>query len=132
MVVTSSRKAAVRWAREMNRYITEKGYEFHSLVAFSDAVRMEDEPDPVTEVSMNGESDVERAFKDDDLDYRVLIVANKFQTGFNEPRLCAMYVDKHLDLTPVRSTPDIQPGWAGKKGNLPPCLGTPNSSNVML
>ena len=102
MVVTSSRKAAVRWAREMNRYITEKGYEFHSLVAFSDAVRMEDEPDPVTEVSMNGESDVERAFKDDDLDYRVLIVANKFQTGFNEPRLCAMYVDKHLDLTPVR------------------------------
>ena len=96
MVVTSSRKAAVHWAREMNRYITEKGYEFHSLVAFSDKVRMEDEPDPVTEVSMNGESDVERAFKDDDLDYRVLIVANKFQTGFNEPRLCAMYVDKHL------------------------------------
>ncbi|WP_368919709.1 type I restriction endonuclease subunit R [Corynebacterium striatum] len=96
MVVTSSRKAAVHWAREMNRYITEKGYEFHSLVAFSDKVRMEDEPDPVTEVSINGESDVERAFKDDDLDYRVLIVANKFQTGFNEPRLCAMYVDKHL------------------------------------
>ena len=83
MVVTSSRKAAVHWAREMNRYINEKGYEFHSLVAFSDAVRMEDEPEPVTEVSMNGESDVERAFKDDDLDYRVLIVANKFQTGFN-------------------------------------------------
>ena len=96
MVVTSSRKAAVHWAREMNRYINEKGYEFHSLVAFSDAVRMEDEPEPVTEVSMNGESDVERAFKDDDLDYRVLIVANKFQTRFNEPRLCAMYVDKHL------------------------------------
>lgn len=96
MVVTSSRKAAVHWAREMNRYITAKGYEFHSLVAFSDAVRMEDEPDPVTEVGLNGETDVERAFKDDDLDYRVLIVANKFQTGFNEPRLCAMYVDKHL------------------------------------
>lgn len=96
MVVTSSRKAAVHWAREMNRYINEKGYEFHSLVAFSDAVRMEDESEPVTEVSMNGESDVERAFKDDDLSYRVLIVANKFQTGFNEPRLCAMYVDKHL------------------------------------
>lgn len=96
MVVTSSRKAAVHWAREMNRYITAKGYEFHSLVAFSDAVRMEDEPEPVTEVGMNGESDVERTFKDDDLTYRVLIVANKFQTGFNEPRLCAMYVDKHL------------------------------------
>ncbi|MFR9992820.1 hypothetical protein ACL1FC_13030, partial [Corynebacterium striatum] len=37
-----------------------------------------------------------------------------------------------LDLTPVWWTPDIQPGWVGKKGNLPPCLGTPNSSNVML
>ncbi|MGV0391669.1 hypothetical protein, partial [Corynebacterium phoceense] len=36
------------------------------------------------------------------------------------------------DLTPVWWTPDIQPGWVGKKGNLPPCLGTPNSSNVML
>lgn len=96
MVVTSSRKAAVHWSREMNRYITAKGYGFHSLVAFSDSVSMEDEPEPVTEVSLNGESDVERAFKDDDLSYRVLIVANKFQTGFNEPRLCAMYVDKHL------------------------------------
>ena len=36
------------------------------------------------------------------------------------------------DLTPFWWTPDIQPGWVGKKGNLPPCLGTPNSSNVML
>ena len=96
MVVTSSRKAAVHWSHEMNRYITAKGYGFHSLVAFSDSVSMEDEPEPVTEVSLNGESDVERAFKDDGLPYRVLIVANKFQTGFNEPRLCAMYVDKHL------------------------------------
>lgn len=96
MVVTSSRQAAVHWAREMNRYITEKGYAFRSLVAFSDKVGMDDESEPVTEVKMNSEPDVERAFKDDDLDYRVLIVANKFQTGFNEPRLCAMYVDKHL------------------------------------
>ena len=52
-----------------------KGYDFRSLVAFAD---------------------VERAFKDDEQDYRVIIVANKFQTGFNEPRLCAMYVDKQL------------------------------------
>jgi len=37
-----------------------------------------------------------------------------------------------LDLTPFWWTPDIQPGWVGKKGNLPPCLGIPNSSNVML
>lgn len=96
MVVTSSRKAAVRWSEEMNGYIEQKGYDFHSLVAFSDAVRVDEDAEPVTEVQLNGVSDVERAFKDDELDYRVIIVANKFQTGFNEPRLCAMYVDKQL------------------------------------
>ncbi|HCD4229191.1 TPA: ATP-binding cassette domain-containing protein [Corynebacterium striatum] len=40
--------------------------------------------------------------------------------------------NQKMDLTPVWWTPDIQPGWVGKKGKLPPCLGTPNSSNVML
>ncbi|QMV85527.1 type I restriction endonuclease subunit R [Corynebacterium hindlerae] len=49
-----------------------------------------------TEASFNGLSDTEGAYKDSDSPYRVLIVANKFQTGFNEPRLCAMYVDKKL------------------------------------
>lgn len=96
MVVTSSRKAAVRWSEEMNRYIKSKGYDFRSLVAFSDAVRVDEDSKPVTEVQLNGVSDVERAFKDDEQDYRVIIVANRFQTGFNEPRLCAMYVDKQL------------------------------------
>ncbi|SDS09130.1 type I restriction endonuclease subunit R [Corynebacterium timonense] len=96
MVVTDSRKAAVRWSEEMNKYIEAKGYDFRSLVAFSDAVKLDDYPEPVTEIGLNGVPDVEQAFKDDDLGYRVLIVANKFQTGFNEPRLCAMYVDKKL------------------------------------
>lgn len=96
MVVTSSRQAAVRWSAEMNKYINEKGYDFKSLVAFSDSIKVDDYAEPVTEVGINGISDVERAFKDDDLPYRVLIVAEKFQTGFDEPRLCAMYVDKKL------------------------------------
>lgn len=96
MVVTASRKAAVRWSEQMTRYIESKGYDFRSLVAFSDAVRVDEDSEPVTEVQVNGVSDVERAFKDDGMDYRVIIVANKFQTGFNEPRLCAMYVDKQL------------------------------------
>src|SRR5699024_6727448 len=96
MVVTSSRKAAVRWSEEMNHYIQSKGYDFRSLVAFSDAVRVDEDSEPVTEIQLNGVPDVERAFKDDEQDYRVIIVANKFQTGFNEPRLCAMYVDKQL------------------------------------
>ncbi|WCZ39915.1 Serine transporter [Corynebacterium jeddahense] len=46
--------------------------------------------------------------------------------------LTAILLTVFTDLTPFWWTPDLQPGWVGKKGNLPPCLGTPNSSNVML
>lgn len=97
MVVTSSRKEAYRWAVGMSKYIEHKGWadEFQTLVAFSGSLSIPGVGE-VTEVSMNGLDDVETAFKDSDADYRVLIVASKFQTGFDEPRLCAMYVDKVL------------------------------------
>lgn len=97
MVVTSSRKEAYRWAVGMSKYIEHKGWadEFQTLVAFSGSLSIPGVGE-VTEVSMNGLDDVETAFKDSDADYRVLIVASKFQTGFDEPRLCAMYVDKLL------------------------------------
>lgn len=115
MVVTSSRKAAVRWSDEMNKYIEQHGYDFRSLVAFSDAVRVDEDSEPVTEVQLNGVSDVEQAFKNDDLDYRVIIVANKFQTGFNEPRLCAMYVDKQLSgVTTVQTLSRLNRIFPGK------------------
>ena len=115
MVVTSSRKAAVRWSDEMNKYIAQKGYDFSSLVAFSDAVRVDEDSEPVTEVQLNGVSDVEQAFKNDDMDYRVIIVANKFQTGFNEPRLCAMYVDKQLSgVTTVQTLSRLNRIFPGK------------------
>lgn len=115
MVVTSSRKAAVRWSDEMNKYIAQKGYDFRSLVAFSDAVRVDEDSEPVTEVQLNGVSDVEQAFKNDDMDYRVIIVANKFQTGFNEPRLCAMYVDKQLSgVTTVQTLSRLNRIFPGK------------------
>ncbi|PAT13863.1 restriction endonuclease [Corynebacterium sp. NML 120412] len=115
MVVTSSRKAAVRWSDEMNKYIAHKGYDFRSLVAFSDAVRVDEDAEPVTEVQLNGVSDVEQAFKNDDFAYRVIIVANKFQTGFNEPRLCAMYVDKQLSgVTTVQTLSRLNRIFPGK------------------
>lgn len=96
MVVTSGRKDAVLWSEKMNAYIAKMGYdkEFQTLVAFSGTVKNEAGQE-VSEVSMNGVSDVARAFREED-DYKVLIVANKFQTGFDEPRLMAMYVDKVL------------------------------------
>lgn len=94
MVVTSSRMEALSWSRKMDAYIAEKGYELHTLAAFSGSLTDED-GESVTEVSVNGVSDVSKAFREEGV-YRVLIVANKFQTGFDEPRLMAMYVDKKL------------------------------------
>lgn len=94
MVVTSSRMEALSWSRKMDAYIAEKGYDLHTLAAFSGSLTDED-GESVTEVSVNGVSDVGRAFREQGV-YRVLIVANKFQTGFDEPRLMAMYVDKKL------------------------------------
>lgn len=95
MVVTDGRKAAYHWAQQMNRYIVDRGYgqEMRALVAFSG--NLDIEGDQITEAFVNGRSDTEGAFRTEEV-YRVLIVADKFQTGFDEPRLCAMYVDKEL------------------------------------
>jgi type I restriction enzyme R subunit len=94
MVVTTSRMEALSWSRKMDAYIAENGYDLHTLAAFSGSLTDED-GESVTEVSVSGVSDVGRAFREDGV-YRVLIFANKFQTGFDEPRLMAMYVDKKL------------------------------------
>jgi len=106
MVVTSSRKEAVRFKMGFDKYIHEKGYQkIHAMVAFSGEVEFTDK-DPnsagligekYTEVNMNPNlkgRDMRMAF--DTNDYQVMIVANKFQTGFDQPKLCAMYVDKKL------------------------------------
>lgn len=95
MVVTGSRKEAYLWSQKMNAYIDEQGYEgLGTLVAFSGSLTADD-GSTVTEVGLNATSDVAKAFRESD-EYRVLIVADKFQTGFDEPRLMAMYVDKKL------------------------------------
>ena len=106
MVVTSSRKEAVRYKTGFDKYIAEKGYnKIHAMVAFSGEVEF-NESDPnsealigekFTETNMNPNlkgRDMRKAFDSDD--YQVMIVANKFQTGFDQPKLCAMYVDKKL------------------------------------
>ena len=106
MVVTGSRKEAVRYKLSFDRYITEKGYQkLYGMAAFSGEVEFsEKDPDSAgllgqkfTEVNMNPGlkgRDMRKAF--DSQDYQVMIVANKFQTGFDQPKLCAMYVDKKL------------------------------------
>ncbi|MEJ5914497.1 type I restriction endonuclease subunit R [Pseudokineococcus sp. 1T1Z-3] len=97
MVVTDSRKAAVRYKLAIDAYIAKRGYDMRALVAFSGTVEdLESGPDAFSEASMNpgASADLRRAFQRDE--YRVMLVANKFQTGFDQPLLCAMYVDRRL------------------------------------
>ena len=99
MVVTGSRLAAVRYKLAFDRYIEDQGYTgIRSLVAFSGTVDDPDDPgSSYTEVAMNdglAESELPETFERDD--YRVLLVAEKYQTGFDQPLLQTMYVVKRL------------------------------------
>lgn len=98
MVVTGSRLEAVRYKQEFDRYIGEKGYPIKSLVAFSGTVEDDKLPEKTyTEVGMNdGVKEKELPDTFAKLDYRVLLVAEKYQTGFDQPLLHTMYVDKRL------------------------------------
>ena len=82
MVVTGSRLEAVRYKQEFDRYITEKGYPIKSLVAFSGSVKTTGSPKSYTEVEMNGglkEKALPETFAKPE--FRVLLVAEKYQTG---------------------------------------------------
>lgn len=98
MVVTASRKEAVRWMRAMEAYIRQRRYPLGVLVAFSGEVTdPETGPDPFTEANMNPGlrgRDIREAFATPE--FSLLLVANKFQTGFDQPLLSAMYVDRRL------------------------------------
>jgi type I restriction enzyme R subunit len=101
MVVVSSRLEAVRWKLAIDKHILDRGYKIGTLVAFSGEIHDSDSgADAFTETSkalnpnLNGR-DIRKAFNTDE--YQILLVANKFQTGFDQPLLCGMYVDKRLD-----------------------------------
>jgi type I restriction enzyme R subunit len=100
MVVVGSRQEAVRWQLAIDKFIKSRGYGIRTLVAFSGSVDdKESGPGPFTEHSpelnpnLRGR-DIREAFATDE--YQILLVANKFQTGFDQPLLCGMYVDKRL------------------------------------
>ena len=95
MIVTSSREAAVRYKLALDHYLQEHNYPFKTLAAFTDSIEIDGRS--YTETSINEgipEDNTAKEFKR--AEYRFLIVAEKYQTGFDEPFLCAMYVDKHL------------------------------------
>ncbi len=98
MVAASSREHVVRYKQAFDRYLIEKGYsDIKILVAFSGKVLLGGIPPEFTEAQMNGfgERELPERFKEPD--YQILLVAEKYQTGFDQPLLHTMYVDKKLD-----------------------------------
>lgn len=96
MVVTDSRPAAVKYRQAFEDYVTRKGYSgIHALVAFSGKVTLDDVE--YTESGMNGFPEKALPAEFDKDDYQVLLVADKYQTGFDQKKLCAMYVLKTLN-----------------------------------
>ncbi len=113
MIVTKSRMHAVRYKIAFDKYLAEKGYKHKALVAFSGTVK--DGALEYTEAGMNKVSERQTAeeFKKDE--YKFLIVAEKFQTGFDQPLLTAMYVDKKLsDVKAVQTLSRLNRTISGK------------------
>lgn len=97
MVILPSRQSAVKYRIALEKYIHKKGYsDIHALVAFSGKVKLPNEDKEYTESLMNGFSEDKLPHEFDTVSYNVLLVANKYQTGFDQPKLCAMYVLKKL------------------------------------
>src|SRR5690606_15481015 len=110
---------AVRWQLAIEKYIRKRGYDFRTLVAFSGEVNdPESYPDPVGERSkaLNPgllNRDIRDAFATDE--YRILLVANKYQTGFDQPLLCGMYVDRRLaGIQAVQTLSRLNRAYPGK------------------
>ena len=119
MVVLASRREAVRWHLALTKYIRERGYKIGALVAFSGEVNdPESGPEPFSERSKDlnprlGNRDIAEEFKG--ADYQILLVANKFQTGFDQPLLCGMYVDRRLaGIQAVQTLSRLNRAYPGK------------------
>jgi len=123
MIVTQSREHALRYYRGVEKYIRENGYQdLRALVAFSGVLQVDGQT--YTEVDVNGFSETELparfdGFKPDGTTYpdayHILIVAEKYQTGFDQPKLCAMYVDRKLaGLQAVQTLSRLNRTKAGK------------------
>jgi len=117
MIVTRSRLHAVRYKQAVDKYLKEKGYPFKALVAFSGTVN--DGGVTYSEAGMNGfpETQTVRAFKRDE--YRLLIVAYKYQTGFDQPLLHTMYVDQKLGgVRAVQTVSRLNRVYSGKEETM--------------
>ncbi len=94
MIVTQNIESAVRYYFAVKKIAADKGSPFKILIAFSGTKLVDG--NEYTEASLNGFSDKDTKDKFDEDGYRILVVANKYLTGFDQPKLCTMYVDKKL------------------------------------
>ena len=99
MIVTSGREEAVKYKLEIDEYIKKLGYSFKTLVAFTDKVTLDGVKYTEYELNKKTDDDIKLSnlteiFKKKEV--KILIVADKYQTGFNEEKLCVMYIDKKL------------------------------------
>lgn len=119
MVVVGSRREAVRWQKAIRAYLERQGYPLGVLVAFSGEV---DDPESYPEAVTESNSLLNPGLKGRDIreafagpDYHLLLVANKFQTGFDQPLLCGMYVDKKLGgIQAVQTLSRLNRAYPGK------------------
>ncbi|MDF1830556.1 type I restriction enzyme subunit R domain-containing protein, partial [Cycloclasticus pugetii] len=94
MVVTQNIEAAIRYYKAITRLLEAQGNPFKAAIAFSGTKEVDGIE--YTEADMNGFGEGDTKDKFDTDEYRLLVVANKYLTGFDQPKLCAMYVDKKL------------------------------------
>jgi len=120
MVVCSSRAQAVKYKIAFDKYINENKLDFKALVAFSGDIENENakqgEPKEYSEARMNGFPEEQTANRFKETQYKFLIVANKFQTGFDQPLLYAMYINKKLQgVNAVQTLSRLNRVFPGKK-----------------
>lgn len=116
MVVCSSRAQAIKYKFAFDKYIKEHKLPFKALVAFSGTIPVEGEKKDYSETRLNGFPEEETARRFRESQYRFLIVANKFQTGFDQPLLYAMYINKKLQgVNAVQTISRLNRTYPGKK-----------------
>ena len=115
MVVTQSREHALKYWQHINAYVEEKGYkDLKALVAFSGDLKIDG--NEWTEATANGFAETELPKKFDTDEFQVLVVAEKYQTGFDQPKLVSMYVDKKLaGLQAVQTLARLNRMYTNKK-----------------
>jgi type I restriction enzyme R subunit len=116
MIVTSSRLHAVRYKLAVDVALKKMGSPYKALVAFTDVVKDAKDGQEYTEAKMNGFPETATGDRFEGDEYRFLIVASKFQTGFDQPKLVAMYVDKKLSgVACVQTLSRLNRTTAGKE-----------------